>query len=149
MLGQDMPKLFGELCREAGTRLVLYYSGLLDGQAGLRHPEWRMKHADGSDQRYLGDFGFVTSYGNCPHSDYFDKWVAVQLRELLVNYQPDDTWVDEIPTIGPITCRLRLAERPSAVRVVPAGPPVEWTWNAGWLEMRLARLAIHACLVVR
>ena len=94
MLGQDMPKFYRQICREAGTRLVLYYSGLLDGQAALRHPEWRMKRPDGSDQRQLLHFPFVTCYANCPHSDYFDQWVTVQIRELIENYQPDGIWVD-------------------------------------------------------
>ena len=94
MLGQDMPKFFREVCREAGCRLVFYYSGLLDGQAGVRHPEWRMKRLDGSDQRHFSDFGFITCYSNCPHSGYFDEWVAVQLRELVKGYEPDGIWVD-------------------------------------------------------
>ena len=39
----------------AGYKLVLYYSGLLDGIAGLRHPEWRMHNLDGTEQRYFDD----------------------------------------------------------------------------------------------
>lgn len=41
MLARDMPELYRRATREAGTRLILYYSGLLDGIAGLRHPDWR------------------------------------------------------------------------------------------------------------
>jgi hypothetical protein len=94
MLAQDMPKFFREVTRETGTKLVLYYSGLLDGVAGLRHPEWRMRHQDGSEQRYFDDFKTFTSFANCPHSGYFDEWVAVQLRELIEGYDPDGIWVD-------------------------------------------------------
>lgn len=94
MLAQDMPAFFREVTREANTRLVLYVSGLLDGIAGERHPEWRMRHQDGSEQRYFTEFNFLTVYANCPHSAYFDEWVAVQLRELLENYDPEGIWVD-------------------------------------------------------
>ncbi len=94
MLAQDMPKLFRELTRETGTKLVLYYSGLLDGIAGLRNPDWRMRHLDGTEQRYFDDFQIFTSYANCPHSGYFDEWVAVHLRELIEGYDPDGIWVD-------------------------------------------------------
>jgi hypothetical protein len=94
MLSQDMPKIFREVTTESDTKLVLYYSGLLDGIAGLRHPEWRMIHSDGSEQRYFDDFKNFTSYANCPHSDYFDEWVAVHLRELIEGYNPDGIWVD-------------------------------------------------------
>ncbi|OPZ86856.1 MAG: Alpha-L-fucosidase [bacterium ADurb.Bin429] len=94
MLEQDMPRFFREVTRETGTKLVLYYSGLLDGIAGLRHPEWRMLHQDDSEQRYFDDFAFLTSYANCPHSGYFDEWVAVHLREMIEGYDPDGIWVD-------------------------------------------------------
>ncbi len=65
-----MPRFFREVTREAGMRLVLYYSGLLDGIAGLRYPEWRMRYQDGSEQRLFDDFKVFTSYANCPHSGY-------------------------------------------------------------------------------
>lgn len=94
MLAQDMPRQFREVTRELGIRLVLYYSGLLDGIAGQRHPEWRMVHQDGSEQRYFDDFKVFNAYANCPHSGYFDEWVAVHLRELIAGYDPDGIWVD-------------------------------------------------------
>ena len=94
MLAQDMPRFYREVTRETGTRLVLYYSGLLDGIAGLRHPEWRMRHQDGSEQQYFGSFPFFISYANCPHSSYFSEWVAIHLRELVAWYDPDGFWVD-------------------------------------------------------
>jgi len=52
MLSQDMPEFFREVTREAGTKLVLYYSGLLDGIAGTRHPDWRMQNLDGSPKEF-------------------------------------------------------------------------------------------------
>ena len=47
MLAKDMPAFFRQVTRETGTRLFLYYSGLLDGIAGTRHPEWGQPGGDG------------------------------------------------------------------------------------------------------
>ena len=94
MLAQDMLKFSREVTREAGTRLVLYYSGLLDGIAGLRNPDWRMRFKDGSEQRYFDDFKVFMSYACCPHSGFFDEWVSVHLREMIEGYDPDGIWVD-------------------------------------------------------
>ena len=35
-----MPAFFRQVSRDTGTRLFLYYSGMVDGIAGTRHPEW-------------------------------------------------------------------------------------------------------------
>jgi hypothetical protein len=94
MLEQDMPRFFREVTRQAGTKLVLYFSGLLDGIAGDRHPDWRMKNLDGTDKEFFQDFKFLKAYGNCPLSGFFDEWVAVQLRELIEHYEPDGFWFD-------------------------------------------------------
>jgi len=124
MLAQDVPRFFREVTRETGTRLVLYYSGLLDGIAGIRHPDWRMQHPDGSPKEFFSDFKIFISYGNCPLSGYFDEWVAVQLRELIENYEPDGIWVDgDWP--GPCYCP-RCRERFRS----------ESRWTGPWDEIR-------------
>lgn len=93
-LAQDMPRFFREVTRETNIRLVLYYSGMLDGIAGLRNPDWRMHNIEGDEIRMFDDFKVFMAYSNCPHSGYFDEWVAVQLRELIEGYDPDGIWVD-------------------------------------------------------
>ncbi|HUU23254.1 MAG TPA: hypothetical protein VM389_12040, partial [Phycisphaerae bacterium] len=52
MLGRDMPAAFREYTRQTGVRLFLYYSGLLDGAAGERHPDWRMLDKEGRPREY-------------------------------------------------------------------------------------------------
>jgi hypothetical protein len=95
MLGQDMPKYFREVTREADTKLVLYYSGLLDGIAGQRHPEWIMRNSDDAPREgAFDDFKCFISYPICPLSPYWDEWASVQLRELIRDYDPDGIWVD-------------------------------------------------------
>lgn len=110
MLAQDMPKFFRKVTREAGTRLVLYYSGLLDGLAGQRHPDWLMRDEKGAPCRNLfKEFGCSPAAAICPLSAYWDRWVSVQLRELIESYAPDGIWVDgDWP--GPCHC-ARCQER--------------------------------------
>ena len=103
MLGRDMPKAFRDYCDQAGTRLFIYYSGLLDGIAGQRHPEWRMRDRDGKDLQYLKEFNNFIAYANCPLSGYFEEWVAVHLRELIKRCRPDGFWIDG-DWAGPCYC---------------------------------------------
>ena len=81
-----MPAAFRDYTRQTGTRLFLYYSGMVDGAAGERHPDWRMLNRDGSPMRHFADFESFIAWGNCPLSGYFDEWVAVHLQELLTRY---------------------------------------------------------------
>jgi hypothetical protein len=109
-LGKDMPKFFRELTRAANTKLVLYYSGLLDGLAGTRHPDWIMIKRDGKPSTALfADFNISIAYAICPQSAYWEKWASIQLRELIEGYNPDGIWVDgDWP--GPCYCK-RCLER--------------------------------------
>ena len=93
------------------------------------------------------------------------SWVDVSLRRkgeaLLVHFVngnpgrdvaklgTDDLWVDELPTIGPITCRLRLPAPPARVTIEPEGGEADTQWQAGLLTAVLPHLHIHACLQLR
>ena len=104
MLGKDMPAFFRQVTRETGTRLFLYYSGLVDGIAGTRHPEWAQPGGDGKPIRYFPEFAdLFTALPMCPRSGYWDDWVAVHLREIMTRYDPDGIWVDG-DWAGPCAC---------------------------------------------
>lgn len=114
MLAQDMPAFFREVTRETGTKLFLYYSGLLDGIAGTRHPEWGQPGEGGKPVQYFREFAdLFTAYAMCPRSPYWDEWVAVHIRELLTRYDPDGIWVDG-DWAGPCGCE-RCRKDPWAV----------------------------------
>lgn len=94
MLSRDMCEAFRDYTREAGTRLVLYYSGLMDGIAGDRHPDWRQWTIEGKPvENNYAQYNF-TSYAICPLSGYWDEWVSTHLREMITRYDPDGIWVD-------------------------------------------------------
>ena len=61
----------------------------------------------------------------------------------------DDLWVDDIPPLGPITCRVRSAAQPQSITIEPGGTPAETTWRDGVAEIVLPRLEIHTCLAVK
>jgi hypothetical protein len=119
LLGQDMPQAFRAYTREAGIKLVLYFSGMLDGLAGARHPDWCMQNPDGTPKQLLQNFPNMTVYAICPLSPFFDEWVSVQLRELIETYDPDGIWVDgDWP--GPCHC-------PRCKARLQAHPGMTWT----------------------
>jgi len=104
MLGQDMPKAFREFTRAADTKLVIYYSGLIDGIAGERHPDWRQWTIDGKPVGpSTGISNCIVNYSICPLSPYWEEWVSIQLREIIENYDPDGIWVDA-DWVGPCYC---------------------------------------------
>ncbi|HSV72308.1 MAG TPA: alpha-amylase family protein [Chthonomonadales bacterium] len=57
-------------------------------------------------------------------------------------------YTNDIPPVGPLTVKLRVAERPKAVRWVPDGGRLRWRWASGELTVTVPRLAIHGVLVV-
>jgi len=139
MLGQDMPAAFREMTRETDTKLVLYYSGQLDGIAGLRHPDWVMRDRQGKPMKYFDNFEPVfMAYGNCPHSGYFDEWVKVHLEELITRYDPDGFWIDG-DWAGPCYCP-RCVERFRAKTgytgaVAEMDPETEEAYRQYWAEV--------------
>ena len=104
MLAQDMPAFWREVTRETDTRLVLYYSGLLDGLAGIANPDWCMRSVDGEPIRYFVDLASTFKvFGVCPLSEYFEQWASVHLEEMIGRYAPDGVWVDG-DWAGPCYC---------------------------------------------
>jgi len=61
---------------------------------------------------------------------------------------PRNVSVERVPAVGPVTLRLRLAERPASVRVVPGGQDLDWIWDGGVVSVKLPQVHIHAAVVV-
>ena len=156
MLARDMPAFFREVTRQTGTRLLLHYSGLVDGLAGSRHPEWRMRDRAGNAQQLLREFeGLFAAHPICPQSAYFDQWVSVHLREMIERYDPDGIWVDgDWP--GPCycqRCRGRLREEtgysgplPGLEVTTPEGLAWARTWGRITHEWRVRFRALVKAL---
>lgn len=61
---------------------------------------------------------------------------------------PQRVIVEELPPIYDVTLRLRRAERPAAVTLVPDGTPPDWSYADGFVTMTLPRVDIHSVVVV-
>jgi len=92
------------------------------------------------------------------------SWVDVSLRRkngrLLVHFvnqtpgrdvarlNTDDTWVDEIPEVGPFRLELRTVQKPTAVRWEPGSEALAFEFRRGVLRLELPRFRIHGCVCV-
>ena len=73
----------GSVSRE-GVALYIHFSGVWDGQAVARHPEWaRINEKGVRDDRNTSTFG-----------PYVDELMIPQLREAASKYELDGVWVD-------------------------------------------------------
>ncbi len=94
MLGEDPLAVLRQATRQCGVKMILYYSGLIDGTAAERHPEWRPAGPDGKrDTRPIGSIPYRMA-PICPSSRYLEDWAAVHLEEMITRYDPDGIWVD-------------------------------------------------------
>jgi hypothetical protein len=56
--------------------------------------------------------------------------------------------VEELPPVESVTVRVRRADRPRAVTVLPADRPADWEHGGGWLTVRLPRVDIHTVVSI-
>ncbi|MGI6494994.1 MAG: alpha-L-fucosidase [Kiritimatiellia bacterium] len=62
--------------------------------------------------------------------------------------QPNNGVVDEIPRIGPLSVRMKMAKEPSSVTWHLDEGEAAWTWKDGVLEATVPSVWIHGILVV-
>ncbi len=56
--------------------------------------------------------------------------------------------VEELPPIQDVVMRLRHAEQPTAVTIVPGGTQADWSYTDGLVTVRVPRVDIHTVIVV-
>jgi len=94
-LADDPLAVVRQATRQCDVKLILYYSGLHDGTAAERHPEWRPVLQPGGKRDARPAAGiYHRIVPLCPSSRYFEDWVSVHLREMITRYDPDGIWVD-------------------------------------------------------
>ena len=87
MLGELVPRL-----KQAGVRVVVYYSANTDNYAARTHPEWEQVGADG-EPLLLGDARWQNV---CFNSPYLEELMLPQLREITTSHDIDGYWLDMI-----------------------------------------------------
>src|SRR5581483_197104 len=60
---------------------------------------------------------------------------------------PATMHVEEVPPLGPVTVRVRMASPPSGVRLVPGDEPLAWSSDGEWTTVALPDVDIHAAVV--
>lgn len=81
---QDSLALYRKVTAREGVALYIHFSGVWDGQAVARHPEWARVNEKGErDERNTSTFG-----------PYVDELMIPQLREAARKYELDGAWVD-------------------------------------------------------
>jgi len=61
---------------------------------------------------------------------------------------PASTFIDEVPTLGPITLRIQSPERPTRVFLAPSMEGLSWEWRDGVITARVASAGIMDSLVI-
>lgn len=81
---EDILKTWRILTNERDIALYGHHSGLYDIAAAQEHPEWAIV-----DENNIVSHEYIS-----PFSDYCDKRLIPQLKELALNYKLDGAWVD-------------------------------------------------------
>ena len=61
---------------------------------------------------------------------------------------PQRVIVDELPPVHDVVVRLRCAQRPQSVTIVPEEPEIDWSYADGRVTVRVPRVDIHSVVVV-
>ena len=84
---KDPLRIWRDVTMENGVALYVHYSGVLDGEAIIQHPNYAVVKSDGKTG---GKNNRITSV----FGDYVDELLIPQLKELNDEYGVDGAWVD-------------------------------------------------------
>ncbi|MHB9036781.1 MAG: alpha-amylase family protein [Armatimonadota bacterium] len=56
--------------------------------------------------------------------------------------------VDYIPPVGPVGVKVNVPKKPSAVKWIPDGGKLDWSWSSGVLSVTIPTVRIHGVLVI-
>ena len=125
--------------REGARQLALpfhcHYTTIIDPAAARRHPEWRVVPAavaavHGGMQ--VQNQGSKPSEKMCPRSDYVEKLMIPQMRELIDRYDVNGFWTDaDMWAVEPCYCSRCLAAFEAETGIVT--PPTDATQPA-WVQ---------------
>lgn len=90
-LKYDLVARFVEAGHRNGLSVVAYYSGQVDTQSALNHPEWMGRNADGS----LSWIGHQFAW--CCHHTGYREYAQGMYRELFNQYEFDGLFIDGSP----------------------------------------------------
>ena len=80
----DILRIWREVTKKNGIPLYVHYSGVWDKKAVEEHPQWAVTNSDGSK----------SNIATSTVSEYADKLMIPQLKELAGEYGIDGAWID-------------------------------------------------------
>ena len=128
-----MRRLF-ELCHQAGMSVIAYYSLIYNNWAFEQHPDWRMRHPDGSDSRAAGG-----RYGLCcPNNSGYREFVRRQMAEFCAYFDFEGVFLDM--TFWPMVCHCAACQARWAAETggQPLPAVVDWR-DPAWQRFQTAR----------
>ena len=122
---RDALRIHREVTQELGIPLVMHYSGIWDGAAMVRHPEWARVNADGRPDRLCA----------CPRSGYLTELLVPQMIELIDEYDVAGFWVEgDIWATRPCYCQRCRSEFADEYVATHFAKPPRRPEDAGWHE---------------
>ena len=95
---EDQVKRLFDLCHQDGMDVILYYSIIYNNREYERHPEWRMRDANGKGSREHG-----SRYGLCcPNNEEYVEFVYKQIEEFSEYFDFEGVFFDM--TFWPEVC---------------------------------------------
>ncbi|HEX5152394.1 MAG TPA: alpha-amylase family protein [Parafilimonas sp.] len=82
-ISKDLMRSWRDITRENGVELYAHYSGLMDGAALKKHPDWAVTKPDNTKTDVVS-----------VESNYYDELMIPQLKELALEYKIDGVWID-------------------------------------------------------
>ncbi|MCL2660735.1 MAG: hypothetical protein FWD64_09495 [Acidobacteriaceae bacterium] len=126
---QDSLAIWRRVTAAHGVALYNHFSGVLDGLAIEKHPEWARVAPDGEHARAAnGTSGWETSL----FGPYVQKLMIPELIEAALNYDLDGSWVDgECWAVKPDYCDAarELFQKKTGLSTLPKKPE-----DKGWIE---------------
>lgn len=125
---EDMIRDLAERCHAAGMSVVGYYSLIYNTYEEDRHPEWRLRSADGTSGRQRGG-----RYGLCcPNQPGYRAFVEEQIREMAEYFTVDGMFYDMLfwPEFCYCPCCQARWEKETGIAEMPVN--VDWhddTWR--------------------
>ena len=134
-LHHDVLRAWREATRSLGIPLHAHYSGLWDGAAGLKHPEWCAVGPDGKPYPASGTqmTGRTETPAPpdriCPRSPYLEELMIPQMLELIDHWDIEGFWIDG-DIWGMKLCYCPRCRNAFTAQTGIAEPPVEKTDSA-------------------
>ena len=135
-LSYDLVARFLDAARSNGLAVAAYFSGQVDVQSALRHPEWVGTNADGTPVWFGEQFPW------CCHHTPYGEYAKRMYAEIFANYDFDGLFIDGAPWprwFGDSICCCRWCEAKYSQQTgeslkAPTDDPLVYRRRTQWFQ---------------